>query len=39
MASSLLPSGKSHIAITITIILFIFSLLFEKLEEKAASLR
>jgi len=39
MASSPLPCRKSHISITITIILFLFFMLLQKLEEKAASLR
>lgn len=38
-ASSPLPYRKSHISITITIILFLFFMLLQKLEEKAASLR
>lgn len=38
-ASSPLPCRKSHISITITIILFLFFMLLQKLEEKAASLR
>ena len=39
MASSPLPCRKSRISITITIILFLFFMLLQKLEEKAASLR
>lgn len=38
-ASSPLPCRKSHISITITIILFLFFMLLQKLEEKAASLK